>query len=397
MGERNMMAPRRVTVRTRLAISYALLVTGCGAALLAIVSVFMGYVPNYAFGAPGNTLDRIDISLEGGGPLPEGMIVEVGTRADMLQLLLTVSGAALLLLAGVSTIVAWWLAGRMLRPLSEVNEAARRAAEGQLDYRIDYTGPRDEIAELADTFDEMLVEIERSVDSHRHFAANASHELRTPLATIRTILDVANSTPGYVDRNLLKQLREINERSIETVEALLDLAEAEAGTTEVEQLDLARVVADAVTRNRDEFAQHEIAATTDLLAVEVGADPVLLRQLVQNLIQNAIHHNTHGGTVSLATQEIAEADGRRFGRLTVINSGAGVSATDVDRLAEPFQRGAGRTAGERRGLGLSIVRAIVSRSQGRLRLTPHASGGLEIQVDLPATSQGRGERHLPKG
>ncbi|MHA3724477.1 sensor histidine kinase [Leucobacter sp. HY1910] len=371
---------RRLTVRARLALSYALLVTICGAVLITIVTVFMSVVPSYSFGATG-----LQIQLEPGVQLDPDAGIRVATQDDMLRVLVTVSVVALAVLALATAAVAWLLAGRMLQPLAEVNEAAKRAATGELDHRIGATGPRDEISELADTFDTMLAEIERSVEAHRRFAANASHELRTPLATTRTMLDVALVTPGGPDRALLTRLREVNERSVETVEALLDLAEIE-GTGQgapAELVDLVPLVAGEASRCSDLASAHDVTVQVATRAPDqpapVRGSAVLLRQLVQNLVQNAVQHNVPGGSVQVEVSREGE-----FAVLRVSNTGAELRDTALERLLEPFARGEDRVGGGRRGLGLSIVRAIVARHGGSLALHARTGGGLTAEVRLPA-------------
>lgn len=202
----------RFSARTRLAFSYAVLVIICGAVLLTVLVTYLGLGPDYSFGRVGATGEDGSVLIVPDSTHPPGgaegsevadgaegpggsFSVEVQSREDLITLLITVSVIVLLILAVLSSLVAWWLAGRMLRPLAQINEAAQIAASGRLDHRIGLTGPRDEIVDLAQTFDAMLENIQRYNTAQRRFAANASHELRTPLAASKTILDVARATP----------------------------------------------------------------------------------------------------------------------------------------------------------------------------------------------------------
>ncbi|KPC90130.1 histidine kinase, partial [Streptomyces sp. NRRL F-6602] len=105
------------------------------------------------------------------------------------------SAIGLVIMAVVAGLLGWWLAGRALRPVASMTEAARRISEQNLHQRLALTGPDDELHRLADTFDTMLDRLERSFDSQRRFTANASHELRTPLAAQRTTLEVCLADP----------------------------------------------------------------------------------------------------------------------------------------------------------------------------------------------------------
>ncbi|MGO4104228.1 sensor histidine kinase [Leifsonia sp. YAF41] len=401
----------RLTVRARLALTYAGLVTVAGVVLLTIVSIFIGVIPSYEFAttaiapggiaAPASPLGIAVPESSVGGPAEMlydpgllsttgtlSAVVTVSSRGDILHLLLWVSAGALVLLAAGGAWAGWFVAGRMLRPLQFVNAAARQASRGQLDHRIAFAGPRDEISELADNFDEMLTEIERSVDSHRRFSANASHELRTPLATTRAMLDVALSPSNPLSseqRALLGRLRETNERSIDTVESLLDLTEIESVASHVEAVDLAHLAVSVIAETQAEAERAGVLLLPQLAPAVVEGDPVLLRQLVANLLQNAIRHNDRGGTVILDTS----TSDHGVVRITVANDGDLIAADAVARLADPFFRGRGRTsaaADRGRGLGLSIVAAIVARHSAVLELTARPAGGLVAEVSFDPSS-----------
>jgi signal transduction histidine kinase len=90
----------------------------------------------------------------------------------------------------------WYISGRLLRPVREITETARRASEQHLGERLALTGPRDELRELADTFDDMLERLDAAFATQRRFVANASHELRTPLTVMRTAIDVTLAKPS---------------------------------------------------------------------------------------------------------------------------------------------------------------------------------------------------------
>lgn len=375
--------PRRFTARAQLAFWYALVMVLCGGALLAMVSLFIGYVPDYGFevAGPNHTEEPLVIAVDDPSVLDSEVRIAVDNRGDFLSLLLNVSIVSLLVLVVFSAVAAWLLAGRMLKPLTAVNRAAKLAAEGKLDHRVGISGPNDEITELAETFDQMLENIERSVAAQRRFAANASHELRTPLAATRTMLDVALSKPGPIDRSVLLKLQEVNERSIRTVESLLDLAELEAGTAKPVDCDLAAIVATVLDESQDAIAERGLRVDSRLAPTPAFGDERLYHQLAQNLILNAIQHNVDGGEIEIETRVIA-GDLLRC-ELRVRNSGEPIASAQIEQLTEPFKTTKGRTGGANRGLGLSIVQAIVEHSHGALAIEPNDDGGLQITVTLP--------------
>ena len=365
---------RRLTIRARLTLTYAGLVTGSGAVLIALVYLYMRRFEVPVSEAPVVGTNESDGSI----------YLRVTLLSEFLNTMLGISLGALVLLALLSGAVGWVVAGRMLAPLSTMNEAAKQAASGDLSRRLALTGPRDEIRDLADTYDHMLDSLESSLATYRRFAANASHELRTPLATAQTMIDVTLADPGASAdqlRSLVERLRETNRANVETVDALLDLAEAQSGDIYREEVDLGEVMATVLAQLAPEAAEREVtlpAAPGDVVVVE--GDPVLLRQAVSNLLRNAVRHNVAGGGVELG---LARAGDRA--RLLLSNDGPLVPAEHLTALREPFVRGAGRgrTRGDGHGLGLAIVSAVADAHDGVLELSANPSGGLSVVLDLP--------------
>jgi two-component system sensor histidine kinase VanS len=372
---------RRLTIRARLTLSYAGLVTGCGAVLITLVYLYMRYVPNYRIAVadiPTAVAEANEVT-EFSRTSPAFMI---SSQEDFLNNLLIASGIALLVLALLGGIVGWIVAGRIIQPLTTISLAARRASTGALDHRIGLDGPRDEIRDLAETFNHMLGSLERSFTAHRRFTANASHELRTPLATTKTMIDVTLGDPAADAaelRALAERIRDVNHSSIETVDALLDLAAAENATFAQERIDLAEIAHTTVRDLADEARRARITIDGPSGAAVVMGSAVLIRQAISNLMRNAIRHNHPNGHV---TVRISAQPG--LARVTIANTGPELSRTDAELLAEPFARGSGRslTRGTGQGLGLAIVKAVVSANKGVLILTPNSDGGLTATIEL---------------
>lgn len=279
---------------------------------------------------------------------------------------------AILVLAVIAVLAGWWLAGRVLRPLHRITATARRLSLSNLDERIALSGPRDELKELADTFDAMLARLERAVDSQRRFIANASHELRTPLAIQRAAIQIglADPSPEEVARTRDKLL-EANRRSEHLIDGLLTLAHGERGLETREPVRLDELAADVVDCHRETAADAGVTVALDAHPLTVAGDAVLLTQLVTNLVQNAIRHNHPGGRVHV---QVSEPSG-----LTVRNTGPQVPAERVGELFEPFRRLHART-GPGAGLGLSIVASIARAHDAEIAAWPNPDGGLKITV-----------------
>jgi two-component system sensor histidine kinase VanS len=372
---------RRLTIHARLTLSYAGLITGSGAVLIALVYLYMRFVPSYQIVGAVDPATSADLAV-GGAAQPRGGVA-ITSADDFLDNLLVASGAALLVLALIGAVVGWVVARRIIKPLSEIGAAARRAAAGSLDHRVGLDGPRDEIRDLADTFDQMLASLERSFAAQRRFAANASHELQTPLATTKTMIDVTLSDPDADSadlRGLVTRIQEVNQGSIETVDALLDLATAEHATVDCEPVDLAALAGTVVRELSDEARVAGVRIEGPTGEADALGSAVLIRQAVSNLVRNAIRHNQAGGHASVHVSSSPER-----ARITISNGGPIVTADDIGVLIEPFGRARGRalTRGNGHGLGLAIASAAVEANRGVLTLTPHPDGGLTATVELP--------------
>ncbi|MGD0703449.1 MAG: HAMP domain-containing sensor histidine kinase [Trebonia sp.] len=308
--------------------------------------------------------------------------VQVQVHYDERQILI-ICAIALAVIAVAAAAIGWIIAGRVLRPLSTITAAARRIAASSLHERLALRGPDDELRELGDTLDSLFARLEASFDAQRRFAANASHELRTPLTRERTLLQVTLADPASTTdtwQAVSRQLLASNAEQERLIEALLTLASGEAGTGESEPLDLAAISSEAAAAACPAISRLGLHVQTDILPAILDGDPLLVRQLVTNLIDNAIRHNIPGGDIRIATKTIGDR-----AVLSVTNPGQVIPAAEVDRLFQPFQRFAPRLA--RRdgghGLGLSIVRAIATAHGATIDAKPRPGGGLAINVAFP--------------
>ena len=279
--------------------------------------------------------------------------------------------------------IGWFLAGRVLRPLSTITAAARRISASSLHERLALPGPDDELKELADTLDNLFARLEASFDAQRRFAANASHELRTPLTRERTLLQVTLADPAATAGTWQAVSRELlasNAEQERLIEALLTLASSEAGLGQREPLDLAAITSAALAAARPAISRLGLNVQADIQPAVLDGDPLLVQQLAANLIDNAVRHNVPGGDVQVAT---GTSGGHAV--LSVTNSGPVIPPAEVDRLFQPFQRLGPRRA--RRdgghGLGLSIVRAIATAHAATIAARPVPGGGLAVDVTFP--------------
>jgi two-component system sensor histidine kinase VanS len=311
-----------------------------------------------------------------------GVIFLVRSHADLLRNFAPIAAIVMVFLLVFGLLGGWFLAGRMLAPLTRISDATRIATTGSLSHRIQLEGRNDEFRELADAFDAMLTRLDAHVTEQQRFAANASHELRTPLAVTQTLLDVVRKDPNRDNGELVDRLHTVNTRAIDLTEALLLLSRADQRSFVREHADLS-LIAEEATETLLPLAE------TRGLTIETSGDitptigsPALLLQMATNLVHNAIVHNLpEQGTVWVTTS----AHPKRV-VLTVENTGEKLTPQLVSTLAEPFQRGSKRIRTDHAGvgLGLAIVKSITQAHDGTLTLTPRAAGGLCVTVQLPA-------------
>ncbi|WP_223693737.1 sensor histidine kinase [Leifsonia poae] len=386
---------RHFTIRARLALTYAALLGGTGGLMLGVVYVFMRFVPTYDLtsatmagvvspaASAGTHSITLQKNLEGTSLSSSAPVVS--STNELLNLLLFVSIAAFVVLGLVGATIGWVVSGRVLKPLKAINAVAQLAAAGDLEQRVAATGPRDEIRDLSDTIDDMLARLERSFKEHQRFSANASHELRTPIATTQTLLDVALSDPDLdlpTLRTVAERVYATNKRNIETVESLLDLAEAGRAPECRDEIELDELVRSALAEEATAVAHSELTVTDGLSPVALRGNSALVRQAVRNLVQNAVRHNVEGGTIELSTATVP--GGARF---VVTNSGPTIGPAIVESLVEPFVRGYGRTTGpgvpRGHGLGLALVKSVADAHHGSLVVTGRPAGGLRVELLLP--------------
>ena len=384
----------RYTVRSRLTALYVALFLASGAGLLVITNVLVRratsdvvYMEGPASLHPGATGTFHHHSV------PASVRDLLGTqiaqqRASELHQLLVQSAVGFALMATVAVGLGWFVAGRVLRRLRTITQAARDISAHDLHRRLALGGPRDELTELGDTLDSLLSRLEKSFDAQRQFVANASHELRTPVAFQRALIEVALDDPDATVESLRADYRRALgacEHQERLIEALLALANSERGLGQEERFDLSGVARGVLTTRGEEAERRGVSVKRELAPSTVYGDPGLVERLVANLVDNALRHNVEAGWVEVRTGTTAC---QAF--LSVSNTGPLVSSADVGRLFEPFQRLARERTSHTDGvgLGLSIVRAIASAHGATVDARPRPTGGLTIEVQFPGLNFG---------
>jgi two-component system OmpR family sensor kinase len=322
-------------------------------------------------------------------------IVQVGRSLVDRDRSLSALGATLIAGTIVTTLVAfgigWALSGITLRPIHRITQTAQAiGTERDFGRRVAYTGPSDEVGQLAATFNAMLTQLQaaywqiaRALQMQREFLADVSHELRTPLTTVRGNLALLGRRPPIKEEereDVLADMVDESERLIRLVNDLLTLARAEAGRkVETERVALKSLVEDVCRQARLLEPDRTIECQpTDDLSAQANRDA--LKQVLLILLDNALKHTPGPVRVTL---------GRRGDRVAIVvhDTGAGMSPEQCEHIFDRFYRGDESRTTPGFGLGLSIAKALVEAQQGTITVESEEGKGSTFAVILyPALS-----------
>ena len=278
----------------------------------------------------------------------------------------------------VGSMLAYVLARRILRPVQAVEATAVTISESDLSRRIEVTGD-DEIAHLAETFNDLLERLDRAFSAQREFVDDAGHELRTPITIVRGQLELLSDDPEQRRRAIELATGELDRMS-RMVNDLLLLAKAQR--PDLLELDLVDV--GALTREVSEKGAVLGDRRWRLDAVAdggVGGDQQRLEQALIELMRNAVDHTETEDEIGLGSNI---GDGQA--RFWVRDTGAGIPAEMLEHVFERFSRGGPRRT-EGAGLGLSIARAIAEAHGGRLEVESELGIGTTFTIEVPVDQQ----------
>ena len=297
---------------------------------------------------------------------------------------------------GVALFGGVWLADRAMRPVKTITHAAQTIGETDLSMRLNLDR-KDELGELAYTFDAMIARLEVAFERQRQFTADASHELRTPL----TIIDLETSRALASHRNqgeyerVLKVIQSENQFMIQMVTNLLTLARMDAGQVvlQKQEVDLSDVTLEVVERLAPLAVNEEVRLSVgDLPELPIQGDRQYLAQMLSNLVENAIKYSK-----GEAARVQVEAGSRETGKggqawVRVVDNGPGIPVEDLPHLFDRFfqvdktrTRNHGDEAGSLTGvgLGLSIAQWIAQAHGGEINVQSEPGKGSTFEVNLP--------------
>lgn len=325
---------------------------------------------------------------EGGAGVDLIAAAPLSSVQDQIELLLTRTVLAIILISIVAAALVWWFVSRNLSPVTQMVATADAIAGGDLARRVPQTEPGSEIGILASALNRMISSLQQSVDERaasesrmRRFLGDASHELRTPLTVIRGYAEILNSEASTSPEQKARAAERIDAESARMERLVLDLLNLakldEGATFAPEEFDLVSltqsVIADFEVANPDRkvelFSPNQIFIT---------ADKSQLTQVLLNALANVKQHTPDGARITLAPTDDQV-------RILIDDFGSGITEAQREKVFERFHRldesRTRETGGF--GLGLSILYAIVKSHQGEVKLLTAPTGGLRIEIVLP--------------
>lgn len=289
-------------------------------------------------------------------------------------------GGAILFTLIVALLIAQGLQ-RIMRPLRDVQQAARKMSEGDYSARVD-VATNDEIGQLATAFNEMAFAIQREDERQKLFLATVSHELRTPLSYVKgySELIAENHITAQEKEQAIQLITREASRMERLTNELLQLAKP-ADTNELVPIVLAETMREVMALMQN--AIHERALTMNMVLDEeliVLGDEEKLKQIVINVLENAIRYSEKGGTLLVSTTE-----NRPFAAIEIKDEGIGIPADDLPHITERFYRvnKARSRADGGSGLGLSIVTELVSQMNGFVTINSVQHEGTTVIITIP--------------
>src|SRR5258708_3940648 len=299
--------------------------------------------------------------------------------------------AALCSLVGALA-ASWLVAGRALRPVDAMADTAEEIGRTRdLSRRLPALDTGDEVSRLSDSFNSMLAELqdayqrlEATLATQQRFVADASHELRTPLTTIRGNVGLLLGGKRIADADRTDALRDIDEESermTRLIQELLTLARADAGQhLEMAPVDVAGVAADVCRQARRLHPERRLDLKDGKAAPVAGnVDP--LKQLLWILVDNAVKHTPTSSGITVAVERTGSDV-----QIRVEDEGAGIPATERERVFERFHQADPSRSGEGTGLGLAIAAWIAKEHHGEIQVGESEAGGASFRVRLPLTA-----------
>ena len=304
---------------------------------------------------------------------------DVDFQSAIFRSLLFAGGLALLF----GIILSYFTSRKLVAPLKRLTQAADRIGRGHLDERVSIRS-KDEVGQLSTAFNGMADNLDQQETLRKQFTADIAHELRTPLTSIKSFIEAFQDGVLPADQENLSSIHEEINRLVDLSTDLKDLNVAEMGALQLilQPVDL-KYILEKIIRNLYPLIQEkEIALTWSAPeeSVTTSGDERLLTRLFYNLVQNAYRYSNSGGQITIALTQTLD-----HRKITIKNTGIGISKDDLPLIFERFYRAdksrTRETGGT--GIGLALVRQITNLHQGTISVHSKVGHETEFIVQLP--------------
>lgn len=290
----------------------------------------------------------------------------------------------------VISILFIYIAGRFFSkrafdPVKEMTEKVKEISATNLDLRLNSNNSKDELSELANTFNKMLSRLESSFDAQKHFVSNISHELRTPLAAIITELELSNTKEKNVTeyRDTIQNILSDAKKLVRLSNSLLDLAKASYDPTEIsfKQIRIDEILLDARLQVQQVNPEYKIDITFDQEVendkqITINGNEYLLKVAFANLFENGCKFSKNKqSSVSIFFE-------KEKIQLHFNDKGIGISDTDLKNIFTPFYRGENKKMADGNGIGLSLTQKIIHLHKGQISVLSKLHFGTTFIIDL---------------
>ncbi|MCR1841608.1 sensor histidine kinase [Murimonas intestini] len=318
---------------------------------------------------------------------PELIEEDKVTFADMM-ISFSVQGLVVMFVTiAVSLLIVYWITGKMLRPLYRLTDSIRIIDEKHLHKRLEKVPSTEEIDQLTRSFNSMMDRLEESFLVQKRFAANAAHELKTPLAVMKTGLQVLkiDDEPSLEDyEEVTDGMEQSLDRLINTVNSLMFLAD-EGLAEEFESNSLGELLETAVQQLAGKAEEKKVSIYMQCGDSSIIGSQTLLYRMFYNIIENAIKYNKEGGEIYVKAEQKDQTV-----TVQIKDTGVGMEPEDIKYVFDPFYR-ADKSRSQQiqgSGLGMSIVKLIVERCRGDIRIESEPDAGTTVEVQLPVNTAG---------
>lgn len=293
------------------------------------------------------------------------------------------SAMALTVMVALAILVAWFIAQRAMRGVDAVSNVAETIASGRIDLRVNSYGGGREVERLADSFNSMLDRIANLIREIKETNDNITHDLRSPIARIRVIAESLLTTENSPEKvtDLSSEMIVECDNLLSIADTMLDIAEMEAGVAsmQISEVQLTDLLGDVCDLFRPAAEERGIRIELNLNGpVSLSADRARLQRALSNILDNALKYSPDGGTISVAVQELSGSV-----QVEISDSGNGIDDDDLPHIFDRFYRGDKSRASSGNGLGLGVVRAIVSAHGGTVTVSNNVGQGATFRIRLP--------------